>query len=52
MIQTSAELFIVNTNTTIKNRKRFAIPMVARVFHNDSQPLKSIFIHLSDEDEF
>jgi hypothetical protein len=31
-----------NTNTIIKKRKRFATPIVARVFHKDSHPRKSI----------
>jgi hypothetical protein len=30
------------TNTIIKKRKRFPIPIVARVFHKDSDPRKSI----------
>lgn len=43
---------MASTNTIIKNKRRFPTPIVARVFHKDSQPRKSIFIHLSDGDEF
>jgi hypothetical protein len=31
-----------NTNTILKKRKRFASPIVTRVFHKDSHPRKSI----------
>jgi hypothetical protein len=42
MIQRSVELSIVYTNRITKKKKRFAIPIVAKTFHKDSHPRKSI----------
>jgi hypothetical protein len=38
----SVRLPVPNTKTIIKKRKRFATPIVARAFHRDSHPRKSI----------
>ncbi len=36
------ELYISFTNTITKKRRRFVIPIVAKIFHKDSHPRKSI----------